>query len=109
MIKWNYYKKIKVFEKDIINSINFFVPSCIVVFRNVKSFKKKELNTSDIKYKRFNGKILRLSLEEKFADSIEEKYGVFVVDGFIFRKEDFGMKSYRDEIEEKKKGKEKNF
>ena len=109
MIKWNCCKKIRVCEKDIINSINFFVPSCIAVFKNVKSFKKKEINTSDIKYKKFSGKILRLSLEQRFADSIEEKYGVFVVDGFIFRKEDFGMKSYRDEIEKKIKEKKKIF
>ena len=107
LFKWSCFKKIKVFEKDIINSINFVCPSCTAVFKNVKTTIKKKIDTSKIEYEKFKGKIKLLSLEDKFADSVEEKYGVFVVDGFIFRKEDFGMKSYRDEIEEKKKEKEK--
>ena len=75
----------------------------------MKNSIKKEIDTGKIRYEKFKGKIKLLSLEEKFADSIEEKYGVFVVDGFIFRKEDFGMKDYKDEIEDKKNEKKKVF
>jgi hypothetical protein len=75
----------------------------------VKNSIKKEIDTGKIRYEEFKGKIKLLSLEEKFADSIEEKYGVFVVDGFIFRKEDFGMKDYKDELEDKKNEKKKVF
>ena len=45
----------------------------------------------------------------QIEDSIEEKYGVFFVEDFIFRKEDFGMQSYRDNKEEKKKEKMEKF
>ena len=70
---------------------------------------KKEIDTAKIKYEEFKGEIKLLSLEDKFDDSIEEKYGVFVVDGFIFRKEDFGMRNYKDEKEEQKNEKKKVF
>ena len=104
-IKWNSCKKIRVFEKDIINCINFFCPNCIAIFKKMNDCIKKEIDTGKIKYEEFKGKIKLLSLKEKFEDSIEEKYGVFFVDDFIFRKEDFGMKSYRNNSEEKKKEK----
>ena len=100
--KWNYTKKIRIFENDLIKSLNFLFPPCIAIIKDVKKSIKKEINTSKIKYQEFKGKIKLLSLKEKFDDSIEEKYGVFVVEDFIFRKEDFGMESYKNEIEEKK-------
>ena len=66
---------------------------------------KKEIDISRMTFESFKGKTFTVS--EKYCTSIEDKYGVFVVDGFIFRKADFGMKSYMDEIEEKKKMKKK--
>ena len=108
MIKWNSTQKIQVIEKDLVNSINFLCPSCIAVFRDVKKSIKKQIDTGKIKYKQFTGKIKFLSLLDKFKSSVEEKYGVFVVDGMIFRKEDFGMKyykDYKDDVEQKKKEK----
>jgi len=109
LLKWNCCKKIKVFERDIINSINFFCPNCTAVFQDMRTSIKKEIDTAKIKYEEFKGEIKLLSLEDKFDDSIEEKYGVFVVDGFIFRKEDFGMRNYKDEKEEQKNEKKKVF
>ena len=106
-IKWGSAKKIRIFEKDIINSINFFCPSCIAVVKDVKNSIKKQINTSKIKYEEFKGKIKLLSLRDRYANTIEEKYGVFIVEDMIFRKEDFGIKDYRDEIDEKKKMKKK--
>ena len=111
IIKWNSNKKIKVIEKDLVNSINFLCPSCVAVFTNVKKSIKKEIDTGKIKYKQFSGKIKFFSLFDLYKSSVEEKYGVFVVDGMIFRKEDFGMKYYKDykdyknDIEKKKKEK----
>ena len=111
VLKWNSNKKIKVIEKDLVNSINFLCPPCVAVFKNVKKSIKKEIDTRKMKYKEFSGKIKFFSLLELYKSSVEEKYGVFVVDGMIFRKEDFGMKYYKDykdyknDIEKKKKEK----
>jgi serine/threonine protein kinase len=105
IIKWNSNKKIQIIEKEILNSINFLCPPCVAVFKGVKSRIKKEFDTSKIKYNHFSGKIKFLSFIDKINTSIEEKYGVFVVDGMIFRKEDFGMKCYNNSNEEKKKEK----
>ena len=111
VLKWNSNKKIKVIEKDLVNSINFLCPSCVAVFKNVKKSIKQEIDTRKIKYKQFSGKIKFFSLFELYKSSVEEKYGVFVVDGMIFRKEDFGMKYYKDykdyknDFEKKKKEK----
>ena len=113
-LKWNSNKKIKIIEKDLVNSINFLCPSCVAVFKNVKASIKKEIDTGKIKYKQFSGKIKFFSLFELYKSSVEEKYGVFVVDGMIFRKEDFGMKhykdykDYKDDVEKKKKEKIKS-
>ena len=106
---WNSNKNIEVFEKEILKSIKFFCPSCVTVFKTEKSQIRKEFDTSKIKYKQFFGKIKFLSLFDIINSTIEDKYGVFVVDGMIFRKEDFGMKSYYNTIEEKKKRKTKYF
>ena len=108
-IKWNSCKKIRVFEKDLINSINFFFPSCKAIFKTLDDCIKKTIDTGKMKYEEFNGTIKLLSLKEQIEDSIEEKYGVFFVEDFIFRKEDFGMQSYRDNKEEKKKEKMEKF
>ena len=105
VLKWNLSKKIQVMEKEILNSINFLCPSCVAVFKDVKSHIKKGIDTSKIKYKQFSGKIKFLTLLDKINSTVEEKYGVFTVEGMIFRKEDFGMESYHKIIEEKKKEK----
>ena len=105
IIKWNSNKKIKVIEKEILKSINFLCPPCKAIYQNMKTRIKKEIDISRMTFESFKGKTF--TINEKYCTSIEDKYGVFVVDGFIFRKADFGMKSYMDEIEEKKKMKKK--
>ena len=106
--KWNSGKKIKVIEKEILNSINFLCPPCVAIYKNVKNNLKKEIDTSKLKFKEFSGKIKFFSLSDKLGASIEDKYGLFVVDDLIFRKEDFGMESYCDEIEKRKDDKRKS-
>ena len=103
IIKWNSNKKIKVIEKEILKSINFLCPPCKAIYQNMKTRIKKEIDISRMTFESFKGKTF--TVNEKYCTSIEDKYGVFVVDGFLFRKVDFGMKSYMDEIEEKKKKK----
>ena len=99
--KWNLNKKIPIFKKEMINSINFFCPNCVAIYKVCDNSRKKIINTGKLKYKKFKGKIFNFCEKLKY-NSIEDKYGVFVVDGLIFRKEDFGMKNYKDDIEEKK-------
>ena len=99
------YNEIRIFKKDIINSINFFCPNCIAVFDSTRDCIKMKIDTGKIKYKEFKGKIKNITYKEKLPDSFEEKYGVFFVDEFIFRKEDFGMISYRKNKEARKKDK----
>ena len=55
VLKWNLSKKIQVMEKEILNSINFLCPSCVAVFKDVKSHIKKGIDTSKINYKQFSG------------------------------------------------------
>jgi [calcium/calmodulin-dependent protein kinase] kinase len=90
LFKWRGFKKINISKQDLINSVNFLVPDCVAIFKNMGHCIKKKINTQILKYKKFKGKIHHLRKNDCFQ-SIEEKYGVFVVDGMIFRNEDFGI------------------
>ena len=90
ILKWLGFPKINVSKHEIINSINFFVPNCCAIMKKTGKNKEKKIDIKSFKYKKFKGKIHYLYKNY----SIEDKYGVFVVDGLIFRKEDFGIPSY---------------
>ena len=85
--KWYRNKKINVSKHEIIRSVNFFVPNCCAVFK-AGSIIEQKVHNKLFKYRKYNGKTYFLN---KIHRSIEDKYGVFEVDGFLFRKEDFGM------------------
>ena len=106
--KWRGYKKINISKQDMIKSVNFLVPDCVSVFKNMGHCNKKKVNTHFFKYKKYRGKIYHL-FRKNCYNSIEEKYGVFVVDGLIFRNEDFGIPDYHREHRHHKRMKMKYF
>ena len=87
--KWYGFKKINITKQDYMKCVNFFVPNCCAVFKNF-NFIQKKIYTNLFKYQKFLGKIHFLNKMHLYR-TIEDKYGVFVVEGLIFRKEDFGI------------------
>ena len=90
--KFKGLRKIIVSRQEIINSVNFFAPNCYAVFRGFGKFLEKKIDNNLRKIKKYKGKIHHLKKMHLYR-TIEDKYGIFEVDGFIFRKEDFGMRS----------------
>ena len=84
--KWKGFKKINVCEKDMINSLNFFVPNCTAVFKKVGNNIGKKVDTKLFRYKKFKGKIFQLP---KF-NPLQKKYGGFKIDVNLFNKKLFG-------------------
>ena len=93
ILKWLGFPKINVSKNEIINCINFFVPNCCAIMKKTGKNKEKKIDIKTFKYKKYKGKIHHLN-KMNFFNSVEDKYGVFVVEGLIFRKEDFGIPSY---------------
>jgi serine/threonine protein kinase len=101
IFRWRGFRKIKVTKKDLIKSVNFLVPDSVAIFRNMGSIGINRVNTSKFKYRRFKGKIYSFS-KNYFPQTIEEKYGVFFVDEFIFRNVDFGLPEHHSHYKEHK-------
>ena len=92
ILKWKGFKKISVSSQDMIKSINFIVPDCHAIFKKFGKYIEKKVDTHSFKYSKYRGKIHHLS-RALCPRSIEDKYGVFEVEGLIFRKVDFGMRN----------------
>ena len=88
ILKWRGFPKINVSKLEIIKSINFFVPNCCAIIKKMGKKIDKKIHTNLFKYKKYKGKI---HYSYNSFQTVEDKYGVFVVDGLIFRKEDFGV------------------
>ena len=86
---WKKNQKINVSKKEIIKCVNFFVPNCCAIFKMGNLLEKKVYNKL-FKYRKYKGKTFFLNKMLLYR-SIEDKYGVFEVDGLLFRKEDFGI------------------
>ena len=98
---WRLRPKIQVCKQEMYKSVNFLMPNCTAVFKKIGKNIRKKINTQLFKYNKYTGKIYNLYKMNNY-NSIEEKYGIFVVDGLIFRNEDFGI-PYFNENEEKEK------
>ena len=107
IFKWRGFKKINISKQDMINSVNFLVPNCIAIFKNIGHCLEKRVNTHLFRYRKFKGKIHHR--HRMNCLTIEEKYGIFEVDGMIFKNVDFGLPDYRRERRHRKNWKKKCF
>ena len=99
---WRLHPKIHVCSQDIYKSINFLMPNCKAIFKRYGKNIEKKVNTELFKYNKYKGKIYNLYKTYNLKNlTIEEKYNVFVVDGMIFRNEDFGIPNREEKNKEK--------
>ena len=99
---WRLHRKINICNQDIYKSINFLMPNCKAIFKRFGKNANKKVNTELFKYNKYKGKIYNLYKTYNLKNlTIEEKYNVFVVDGMIFRNEDFGIPNKEEQNKEK--------
>ena len=99
---WRLHPKIQICNQDIYKSINFLMPNCKAIFKRFGKNVSKKVNTELFKYNKYKGRIYNLYKTYNMTNmTIEEKYNIFVVDGMIFRNEDFGIPNKEEQNKEK--------
>ena len=88
-----YNKKITITQQDKINSINFLLTDCVVVFKNAGQNFIKKINNEAFKYRKYQGKIYNLCKDtyNKVIDNINniKEEGEHLIEQFFSKKGNF--------------------